>query len=50
MITDALETAYAIGLPKMSLSLEAELDDVDAIIDRLRDLLTDLQAFLRRQG
>jgi len=50
MLTDALETVYAIGLPEMSLSLEAELDDVDALIDRLRDLLTDFQAFLRRQG
>lgn len=47
-LTCALETAWAIGLPEVSLQVGEDLTDVDELIARLRDLLTDLQVFLRR--
>ncbi|MBD2092510.1 hypothetical protein H6F67_21920 [Microcoleus sp. FACHB-1515] len=47
-LTRALETAWAIGLPEVNLQVGEDLTDVDELIARLRDLLSDLQAFLRR--
>lgn len=47
-LTRALEMAWAIGLPEVNLQIGEELTDVDEMIARLRDLLSDLQALLRR--
>lgn len=47
-LTRVLETAWAIGLPEVNLQVGEDLTDVDEVIARLRDLLSDLQAFLKR--
>lgn len=48
MLEDALQRAWAIGLPEISLESDTAFNDADEAISRLKDLLTDLQAFLRR--
>lgn len=44
----ALQRAWAIGLPEISLESNTTFNDADELISRLKDLLTDLQTFLRR--
>ncbi|MBD2092063.1 hypothetical protein H6F67_19630 [Microcoleus sp. FACHB-1515] len=44
----ALQRVWAIGLPEISLESDTAFDDTDELISRLKDLLTDLQAFLRQ--
>lgn len=45
-LTDQLERMYSIGLP--TLSIQETPTDAEELISILRDVLSDLQAFLRR--